>query len=192
MYKLKASKPLVQATGIITAVLILVTGVTYAALQSQQVALKNNSIVTGLASLSLSVDNIVFSNSINGYTFGGLIPGGSPVPTIGHPVYIRNDGNTALALKLSVDAALSNPDAVDLSKVHVIISPVTGGVPQNISLQSLRAPGGVALTGGSASHQYPGSTVGFLMQVSMDGDAVTGSSANLTNVIFNFDGSAVN
>lgn len=195
MYKFKTMRPLVQAMGIITAVMVMVTGVTFAALQSQRVVLKGNSILTAVADLSLSTDNVTYSKSITGFNFSGLIPGGSPVPTSGYGVYLRNDGSTALTPRISVDPSLVNPSLVDLNKVHVIISSYGGGAGQNVTLQDLVAAnttGGLAITVTGATKILNGSNVGFTMQIAMDSDAVTGASANLSNLIFDFDATAVN
>lgn len=195
MYKLKTMRPLMQAMGIITAVMVLVTGVTFAALQSQQAVLKGNSIATAMAELKISKDNITYANLLDGYTFGNLIPGGSPTPTNGNPIYLQNTGSVALAAKLSVNEALSNPNNVDLAKVHIILLPSGGGAPQNISLKDLvsaSSTGGIALSGGGLNHINAGGNASFAMQVMLDSDAISGSSANIGNLIFNFDATAVN
>jgi hypothetical protein len=195
MYKLKTMRPLIQAMGIITAVMVLVTGVTFAALQSQQAVLKGNSLATAMAELKISKDNSNYSTIVDGYTYSNLIPGGSPTPTNGNPIYLQNTGSVALAAKISVNEALSNPNNVDLTKVHVILLPFGGGALQNITLKDLvtaSATGGIALTGGGLNHVNAGGNAGFAMQIMLDSDATTGSSANIGNLIFNFDATAVN
>lgn len=195
MYKLKTMRPLVQAMGIITAVMVLVTGVTFATLQSQQAVLKGNSLVTAMAELKISKDNITYANILDGYNFYNLIPGGSPTPTNGNPVYLQNTGSVALAAKISVSESLSNSNNVDLTKVHVILLPSGGGVPQNITLKDLvtaSANGGIALTGGGLNHINASGNASFAMQIMLDSDAVNGSNANISNLIFNFDATAIN
>jgi hypothetical protein len=195
MNNTKSIRPLLQAMGIITAVMVLVSGVTFAALQSQQVVLKGNSIATAVAALKLSKDNITYASLLDGYSFGSLIPGGAPTPSNGNPIYLQNIGSTALAARISVDPGLTNPDNVDLTKVHIILSPFGGGAPQNVTLQELVSPsttGGLALTIGGLNHINASGNGGFTMQVQLESDAVAGSSANIGNLTFNFNGLAVN
>ena len=68
MYKLKTMRPLVQAMGIITALMVIVTGVTFAALQSHQAVLKGNSLATAMAELKISKDNFSYATVVDGYT----------------------------------------------------------------------------------------------------------------------------
>ncbi len=195
MYKFKTMQPLMQAMSIIAVIMIVISGVTFAALQSQQATVKGNSIVTAMADLKLSKNNQNYTNSLDGYSFTGLIPGGAATPTDGYPIYLLNGGSTALALKLSVDSSLSNPDMVNLAKVHIILSPFGGGALQNITLQDLmtaNTTGGIALTGGAAAHLLAGTNTGFTMQIMMEGDAVSGAIANIGNITFNFNATAVN
>lgn len=195
MYKLKTMRPLVQAMGIITAVMVLVTGVTFAALQSQQAVLKGNSLATAMAELKISKDNFSYATVVDGYTYSNLIPGGSPTPINGNPIYLQNTGSVALAAKISVNETLSNPNNVDLTKVHVILLPFGGGALQNITLKDLvtaSATGGIALIGGGLNHVNAGGNAGFAMQIMLESDATSGSSANIGNLIFNFDATAVN
>ena len=180
---------------ITTALTVMVSGAAFAALQSQQSVLKGNTIQTATANLQLSSDGTTFASSLNGYSFNSLIPGGPPSPTVGFPVYLKNAGSTNLAVKLTIPTALTNADNIDLTKVHLILTPFSGGVPQNIPLQDLitsATTGGVALTNSSASRLLPNQTAGFSMQVSMENDAFTGASASLSNIDFSFSALAVN
>jgi hypothetical protein len=195
MYKFKTMRPLIQAMGIITAVMVLVTGVTYAALQSQQDTLRGNTIQTAIANLKLSTDNVTYATSLNGYSFGGLIPGGAAAPANGYPVYVRNDGSTALAIKLSVEPAITNPNNVDLTKVHVILSPMGAGAAQNILLSDLMTAnltGGLPITISGYNHVSAAANNGLTLQILMDGDAVSAASASIGNLTFDFDATAVN
>lgn len=195
MHTTKSIRPFLQAMAIIGAIVVIVSGVTFASLQSQVVVLKGNSIATAVAELKLSKDNIIYASSLDGYTFGSLVPGGSPSPVNGHPIYLQNTGSTPLLAKLSVGNALTNPDAVNLAKVHVILSGFGGGAPQNITLQELIAAdttGGIAITVPGLSRINNGGNAGFTMQVMLDGDAVTGSSGSIGNLIFNFNATAIN
>jgi hypothetical protein len=192
MIKLSNFKTISRVAVVVGAVTAIVGGVTFASLQSQQALLKGNTIQTALASLQLSSDGTTFGSSINGYTFYNLIPGGSPAPTNGYPVYLRNVGSTPLGLKLSLAKPITNPDNVDLSKVHLILSPMPSGAPQNIILQDLVSAGsnGVALT--SWPRLVQSQTVSYTMQVSMESDAITAPTATLSDIDLNFGATAVN
>ena len=194
MYKLKTMRPVIQSVGIIAAVMVLVTGVTFAALQSQQVVLKGNTIQTAMADLKISKDAVSYATSLDGYNFNNMIPGGGASPAEGNPVYLLNTGSTTLALKLSVASGLSNPNSVDLSKVHVTLTPMAGGAPQSLTLQDLIAAsttGGIPLTVGGGGALAPNFRMFYAMRIVMDADATTSSSAVINNLVFKFDATAV-
>jgi hypothetical protein len=183
---------LLRAVMVVGAVTAAVTGVTFAALQSQQATLKGNTIQTATANLLLSSDGTNFTSTLSGYAFNNIIPGGAASPTVGYPISLKNAGTTALSLKLSIAKPITNPDNVDLTKVHIILSPFSGGVPQNITLQDLvnSTTGGVALS--AASRITPSQTTGYSMQVMMESDAFSGSSTTLSDIEFSFGATAVN
>lgn len=183
---------LAQIASMVMASLTLVSGVSYALLQSQLGILRGNTIQTAIANLQLSSDGTNFTNSLEGYNFGSLIPGGMATPTNGYPVYLKNVGTTPLAVKLSIPTGFTNPNNVDLSKVHLILSPIGGGAGQNITLQALvdaANSGGVALT--QATHIIPTQVIGYNLQISMETDVINGPTASLGNVEFDFGGTAV-
>ncbi len=185
-------KALTRGISIIAAVLVVASGVTFAALQSQPGILQGNTIQTAIASLQVSPNGTTYSSTMQGYGFGNLIPGGQPTPTNGYPVYIKNVGTTPLALKLSISSPVANPDNVDLNKVHVILSSTSGGTPQNVTLQDLiTAHNSGGLSVNQAPHVIPTQVVGYVIQISMDADAMTGSTASLSNIDFNFGALAV-
>lgn len=183
------SKTLARAVGVVAAVMVVVSGVTFAALQSQQDTLTGNTIETATANLQLSTDGVNYSDSHTGFDFNNLIPGGSPMPVAGYSMYLKNSGGTPLALKLSVNGPVSNPQNVDLFKVHVLLTTVGGDSVQTFNLSSLaETANGLDITGNlpaGASQQYK-------LQVQMDTDALTGSSASLGNIDLVFKGLAVN
>jgi hypothetical protein len=177
----------------VVAIVLIVGGVTFATLQSQAAILKGNAILTATASLQLSSTGTTYSSSLDGYVFGNLVPGGQASPYNGYPVYLKNVGTTPLSLKLSVANTVSNTNAVDLSKVHVILTPTSGGAPQNITLADLIAAnstGGVALT--QASHLNASQVISYTIQVSLDADAVNGSNGSIGSIDFSFGAVAVN
>jgi hypothetical protein len=191
MRRVKDIKVLARALGIMTAVIIIVSGVTFAALQSQQAVLKGNTIKTAMASLKVSSNGASYSDTLAGFTFDNLVPGGGSSPADGYayPFFLKNTGTTALKLKLNVSKQLNNPDGVDLSKVHVILTSYSGGPKQTMTLQDLidesgTGNGGVALT--AASRMLGGETMTFTLQVIMDSDAVSGPTATISNIDFSF------
>lgn len=193
MRQLKRSKHIWQSLGMLTTVLALASGVAFAALQSQLGILKGNVIQTAIASLQVSPDGNNYANTMDGYVFGNLVPGGLPYPLSGYPVYVKNVGSAPLTLKFSINPGLDNPNNVDLSKVHVILTPIAGGAGQNMTMQELTAAnssGGLAITSGS--HMNPNQVVSYFIKVSLDNDAVNGPGATLSNVDFNFNALATN
>ena len=178
--------PIMRFLGLLAAVVTVVSSVTYAALQSQYATLKGNIIQTAIASLQLSADGTAYTNSLMGYAYTSLVPGGQPMPNTGNPVYIKNTGTSQLQLKLNIGNQFTNTDNLDLSKVHLILDPFAGGASQNILFSDLVAPGGAALT--QAAVIGPGQSTGYFMRISLDADAMSGSSATLSNVDFNFSG----
>lgn len=186
----KLSLP-IKATLVVLSVIAVSGGVSFAALTSQD-KLTGSTIQTATANLRLSVDGINFANSQPGFSFDGIVPGGQSVPTDGYDLYVRNTGITPLELKLSVASSVSNPDNVDLSKVHVIVAQLGGSSAQNFTLQSLitsNVTGGISIN--SPIQLASGATAVYKMRISMDNDAVDGSSASISNLDFNFNGTAV-
>ena len=174
--------------GLLAAVVTVVSGVTYAALQSQNATLKGNTIQTALASLQLSTDGTTYSSSLSGYAFSNLVPGGQPMPNVGYPVYVKNTGTSQLQLSLNIGSQFTNADSLNLSKVHLILDPFAGGVSQNILFSDLVAADGVKLTQFAVLNA--GQSTGYFMRVSLEADAMSGPSATLGNVDFNFSGVA--
>src|SRR5438309_2343932 len=117
----KNFRALGRAVGVVAGVVIVVSGVTFAALQSQQDKLTGNTIETATANLQLSTDGSNYATSQAGFDFSNIVPGGQAVPQSGYNVYLKNSGGTPLALKLAVSSTPSNPSNVDLNKVNVIL-----------------------------------------------------------------------
>jgi hypothetical protein len=181
-----------RAVGVAAAVVVAVSGVTFAALQSLQNKLTGNTIQTATASLLLSTDGVRYGNSQAGFIFSGLVPGGPAMPAIGYNIWLKNSGDANLTPKLAVTTVPSNPDNVDLSKVHVILTP-GNGTPQSYTLQSLITAGGnggVSLT--APAVLFTGSPVALTLKVSMDADAFTGTNTSLGNIDFVFTGTITN
>lgn len=182
-----------KASIITLSIVAISGGISFAALTSQD-RLTGSTIQTATANLLLGVDGVNYATSQPGFSFSGIVPGGLAVPTSGYDVYVKNTGAISLALKLSVVGnTITNPDNVDLSKVHVILAPLSGGSVQNFPLSMLiasNATGGVAIL--SPTQLTSGSVAVYKMQVSMEIDAVNGPSATISNLDFIFGGTVVN
>jgi len=186
--------PLLRALTVVSSVGVLVTGVTFASLQSQQAVLTGNSIQTATAGLLIgtaSATSTAFSSSHSGFSFTNVVPGGPAMPEAGNTFYLKNNGTATLSLKLSVGTTPTNTSSVDLSKVNVNVTRTDTNTTQTASLQSLLdgyPASGLTLTDPLA----PASTgVQYTISVSMAADAFTGSSASIGAIDFVFSGSAV-
>jgi len=190
---IKFNSALARAMSIVASVGIIVTGVTFAALQSQQAVLSGNTIQSATASLLISTTSptsTVYASSKTGFTFANIVPGGPAQPTNGNAFYLKNTGTANLTLKLNVTSTPTNTSSVDLSKVNVMITRVDTNTTQTTSLQSLvdGAPaGGLTLTDTLAPAS---SGTQYTVSVSMAADAFTGSSASIGAIDFSFSGTA--
>jgi hypothetical protein len=180
-----------KAAVIVLAIFGLSGGISFAGLISQPM-LTGNTISTATANLQLSTDSINFSNNIPGFSFTGLMPGGEAVPITGYTVQLKNTGETSLAIKFGVANTLVNDGGLDLTKVHVILTPMGSGSPQNFVLQSVitadKSGGALVL---SPIKLLPSSIAAYRMQVSLDADTVISQSATISNLSFLFSGVAV-
>jgi len=185
-------KPVARTSFVVAVLLLLLTGVTYAALQSQTKITSSN-ITTTTANMLISRDNVTYSSSQSGYNFGEIVPGGANMPASGYPVYLKNAGGTPLSPKFAVSSTPTNPNNVDLTKVNVILTSNASSEAQTFSLQSLieaNATGGLALS--SLSVLFPDQVYRFNMQASMAKDAFVGTSASVGAIDFTLTGTAVN
>lgn len=187
-------KKLVKKPSISTmiAVMIVAGAVAYAVLQSQRNTLTGNSIETKTASLQMSVNGTTYSNSHGGYDFNGLMPGGAAVPATGYPIYLKNTGDTTLALKMSVISVPTSFGGANLNKINILLTPVGGGATQSFTLQALMdsdTTPGLAIDGGNLA---PGAIQQYTIQVSMTDDALSSQGASLNNIDLSFTGVAVN
>lgn len=187
MRSLQGYGPLLRAVGVLSAVGILVTGVTYAALQSQQAVLSANTIQSATADLRIGTSASSFAATRAGFTFANVVPGGPAMPADGHDFYLKNAGTAALAVKVGVNSAVTNAAGVDLNKVFVQLTRVDNGTVQTLSLQSLIdgfAAGGTAVTDPVAA----GTVVQYRLRAMMEADAFNGTGANLGGIDLVFSG----
>ena len=185
--------PVARAIFVIASVATVVTGITFAALQSQSVALTGNTIETASANLQVSKDGVTYGSSTGGYDFANVVPGGAAVPASGSTFYLKNGGTTNLALKLSTyGAQIVNDPSLNLSKVYVVLTAPDASV-HRLALSALISSYN---TGGTdlAITLNANTTAQFKVQVQMDADALSGtttSSASIKNVDLTFGGTAI-
>lgn len=189
-----AHAPLLRALGVLSAVGVLVTGVTFAALQSQQATLTGNTISSASADLRIgttSATSTAFADTHAGFSFKDIIPGGPAMPADGFTFYLKDAGTAPLALKLAIGSVPANTSNMDLSKVSVQLTRVDNGVsgtPQTVSLQALIDPATkLSLTDPLAS----GTVATYKLRVLMAADAFEGSSATIGGIDLVFSGTAV-
>lgn len=186
--KIQKWKKLWIATGV---VVLSAGGLAFALLQSHA-DLTGNSIQTDSAGLLISKDTNIYSISANGYAFTHVIPGYQASQA--EPIFLENTGSAPLALRLKAANPPTNADNMDLSKVKVVLTPRAAGTnapgtPQSFPLQSLiDSPEGMPID--SPAALAPSDHQRFDIQMSMDADAVNGSSAALSNLDLTFNGVA--
>jgi hypothetical protein len=194
-----AIAPLGRAIGVVAAVGIITTGVTFAVLQSQTAALTGNTIQSATAALQVSKDGGTYDTTFTGYDFKGIIPGGPAVPTAygGYPLWLKNTGTAPLFVRIAIPHEPTYTPGIDLSKVSVVLTPYdsrgTAGTAQSFTLAALisaNATGGLAvgatpLANGSAPVMYG-------LQVSMASDAFNGQSISIQSLDLIFTGVVTN
>jgi hypothetical protein len=188
MYKKKRVSPLLRATGIIGVVAALVTGVTYAALQSQA-TLTDNTISSGTASLLINnTENATAEGATDtGFNFTGVIPGGASSNS--HNFTLHNTGTTPLKINVGMPAlptwTVTPSGSVDNTKVTLNITCTGPSLTLNTTVQTAwfsTAP----MTGTLGA----GETASCTANVSMDAAAFTGSNAASSNFNLIFTGTA--
>jgi hypothetical protein len=179
--------PVARATGIVAAVAIIISGVTFATLQSQQAVLTGNTIQSATADLKIGISTSSFSASRAGFTFSDVIPGTAPAANTGNIFYLKNGGSAPMTIKATIGSTPTNTSNIDLSKVSFIITRVDTNKVQTATLKELidgYPSNGVALQ----DKVDPSNAAQYKIQASMASDAFTGSSANLGNIDLVFTG----
>ena len=153
-------------------------GITFAALQGQA-TLQGNTIETATADLGISRDGGGLNHVATGYDFNQVVPGAPlPVPsTSANKLWVKNNGQTPVQLRIAFAGVPLNPDNIDLSKTSLVLTPIDSQVSQFLPLQSLLGTGADVP---EATFQ-PGSSRGYSVQLLMDADAFTGAGATMPN-----------
>ncbi len=180
-----------RAVGVISAVVVLMTGVTYAALQSPQATLTNSTISSATADLRIGTSATSFSSTRVGFNFVDLIPGGIAAPVDGNIFYLKNYGNANLGLHISIVSIPVNLSNVDLTKVSFVMTRLDTNTVQTFTVKALvdsYINGGLSLT-----DSLSGSMVAeYKLQAIMSADAFTGQTAQISDLDLVFTGTGTN
>jgi len=183
---MKAHGPLLRAVAVVGVAGVLATGVTFAALQSQQASLTGNTIQSATADLRIGTSASTFDTNRNGFSFKDIVPGGAAMPVDGFSFYLKNYGTAPLNLKLALGGTPTNTSNADLSKVKLQLSRADNeNGAQTASLQALTSAG-LAL----ADPIAPGAVVQYKLRAAMDDDAFSGTAASLGGIDLVFSGVA--
>lgn len=191
MLRVRQVHPITRAIGVFGAVAALVTGVTYAALNSQA-TLTNNIISSATADLQVKSTGS-FAAQDAGFAFSGIVPGGPAVPAAGHAFQLKNNGSTDLDVAVSVPTAPTfTGGTVDQTKVELVIAcSTTGGknFSKTASLSALVAahPTGGLLTTPDFLPTGTDGTANCTAKMQMAADAFSGSggvSSGFFNIVF--------
>jgi hypothetical protein len=186
---------LLRAGGVICMVAILVAGVTFAALRSQNNLVNGSRLTSASANLLMSKEaNSVFNSSMTGFDFFDLEPGGPAAPAAGHDLFFKNVGSTNLDMKLSLNPAfLANWSGADLQHIHFAVYDWDGeNLFAKYSLAQLRD----AYTAGAPLplNVVIGKdvTLNFKIRMQLDGQGIsTTDQISLDNLDYVFSGVAV-
>lgn len=177
--------PVFRAVGVIGAVAALVTGITFAALNSQA-TLTNSTIDTATANLKLW-DGDSFESSAPGFTITNLIPG---TGSGNLPFYFQNSGGVGLNLTAHVPAAPTASGFSGWNNLKVTFHNDFTDSTTSTNMQDL-LDGNVPLSGGALSagaqgnSGAPNTEGNFTAKFDITPAAVTGSSASVG--AFNID-----
>jgi hypothetical protein len=149
MFKLSKFSPVARAIGVIGGTAALVTGVTFANLTSNTVALDPNVLASGTAHLLIGSNTEAFTtNPVAGINNDSLLPG---VPSAPFTFYLKNDGDAPLDVTVHIPTVFSG-SAISPSDVKLKFE--CGGDPVEYTLAEWAAgtasiPGGPLAAGGT-------------------------------------------
>ncbi len=177
--------PMTRAVMVIASVAALVTGVTFAALQSQA-TLTDSTVNTATAGLTLW-DGDSFESTAPGFTVTGLVPGVGTAPL---PFYFKNSG-VALNLTAHVPATPTSSGFTGWENLKVTIKDDNDNAVTNTTMQALLAGevpinGGPLSSGAQGDSNTPSTEGNFTAKFDIEPTSITGSSASVGafNIIF--------
>lgn len=192
--------PMVRAIGVFSAVAVLTSGATFAALQSQA-TLTDNTISSATAALKIdNLENGVgFDTTDEGFAFTGLVPGAEYDESV-KKFSLKNDGDTDLNVslhkvmsELSITGKDGEDGTIDPTKVMIKVSASTDGEDGDdeeweYTLAELAEM--KTLPDGTLPHQDGSDEKTFGIQVKLLAGAVSGGQGQLTNFDLVFTGVA--
>lgn len=191
MQSMRIFNPTLRAIGIISAVAVLVGGVTFAALTSQA-TLTNSSISSATANLLLW-DGDTFESTAPGFTVTGLVPGTG----VTNAFYFKNSGGVPLNITANVPALPGSAGFSDWHNLLVTISSTNPGcvgpATVNTNMYDLNA-GQVSLpcpplTAGAQGSNVVLATEGnYTMKFDIVPGSITGSVVTVDNFNMVFTG----
>ena len=190
---------LARAAAIISMVTVMVAGVTFAALRSQNNVITGSRLTSASANLQIAKQlNGTYSTSMAGYNFFDLAPGGAAGPSVGNDLFLKNYGSSNLDITVSLNPTrLINSSGINLQRAHLVIFDSDGVTQLSkhslADLQSAYSSGtplpvnkvlGVASSGSN--------TANFKLRMQLDNDSTNAQQQNeLENIDFIFSGTAV-
>lgn len=194
MLKTHAISPVVRAVLVVGAVAALVTGVTFAALDSDA-TLTNNRVESATAGLQVDntddATNPAGSTDV-GFAFTGLVPGAEYLSP-GHHFSLKNTGDTELRVKVKVSGGTLD-GAIDKSKIYFQFEDLDNDSapanPKEYTLEELETAGQWLPGVSGADDLEVGGARNFEVKVRLGADAITGDSASFDGFTFTFTGSS--
>ncbi len=190
MLRLRSINPVLRATGVIGVTAAMVTGVTFAALNTQA-TLTDNTISTATVGLEvgLTADNL--SATEDGFDVTGLIPGTG----VDQDFYLRNTGNTPLDVTANVPNLPAAPEDgygfTGFENLTVKLTSEACAEVINTNMQALH-DGQVALPCNALDDVgAEGTATKYTAHIDILPDAVSGTHAGVGNFNLVFTGATV-
>jgi len=189
MLRIRSINPVLRATGVIGVTAAMVTGVTFAALNSQA-TLTDNTISTATAGLEvgLAADNL--SATEDGFDVTGLVPGTG----VDQDFYLRNIGDTPLDVTVNVPNLPGAPEGgygfTGFDNLTVKLTSEACDAVVTTNMQALH-DGQVALPCNALEEAGEANTpTKYTAHIDINPDVVTGSHAGVGNFNLVFTGTA--
>jgi hypothetical protein len=140
MLKLSNINPVARAVGTMGAIAAIVGGVTFAAFQSNTVALDPNTLTSASAALQIGSNAEAFSGQVAGIN-SDMVPG---TPTAPFTFYLKNNGEIPLNVSAHIPTVFTS--GIDPTKVTLAFD--CGGGPVSFKLSEWAA-GSAVIPGGA-------------------------------------------
>ncbi len=172
------SLAMARAVGVIAATTAIVTGITFAQLNTTA-TLQNTTITTATADLTIW-NGSTFTQLAPGFTVTGLVPGQWSAE---QPFYLKNSGTGNLAITANIPNYPTYAGITDWSKVYVRITNTYQGTNIETNMQALH-DGAVAFPPNALPAGAQGNSGGnvagnYSAAFYIDPASVTGSSAHI-------------